>query len=73
MQAVEDEQHFVFGCPMYTGIREQYGCLFGHDQGSIRLFLERDAAPLPSVACYIHLCFHARMSNESHLAPHPGL
>ena len=25
------------------------------------------------VAQYSHLCFQARMSNESHLAPHPGL
>ena len=34
---------------------------------------ERNADQMPSVACYIHLCFHARMSDESHLAPHPGL
>ena len=27
--------------------------LFGHDQGSIGLFLERNADRLPSLACYI--------------------
>ena len=60
---------------MYTGIREQYSFLFGHDQleGSIRLFLDRNADQMPRVARYFHLCFHARMSDESRLAPHPGL
>ena len=28
---------------------------------------------MPVVAHYIHLCFHARMSDESYLAPQPGL
>ena len=28
---------------------------------------------MSSVAQYIHLCFQARMSHESHEAPHPGL
>ena len=73
MQAVEDEQHFLFDCPVYTGITEQYTFLFGHDQGSLRLFLERNADQMPCVARYIHLCFHARMSDESHPARHPGL
>ena len=70
MQAVEDEQHFLFDCPLYTAMREQHSFLFGHDHGSIRLILERNADQMPSVACYINLCFHARMSNESRLAPH---
>lgn len=42
MQAVEDEQHFLFDCPLYKTVREQYAFLFGHDQGSIRLVLERN-------------------------------
>ncbi|DBA66314.1 TPA: hypothetical protein ACH3X2_002563 [Trebouxia sp. C0005] len=41
--------------------------------GSFRLFLERNADQMSLVAHYIHLCFQARMSDESHLAPHPGL
>ena len=47
--------------------------VFGLDRASIRLFLERNAAQMSCVAQYIHLCFQARMSDESHLAPHPGL
>ena len=39
----------------------------------IRLFLERNAAQMSGVARYIHLCFQARMSDESRLAPHPRL
>ena len=31
--------------------------------------LERNADQMPLVAHYIHLCFHARTSDESHLAP----
>ena len=73
MNAVENEQHFLFDCPPYSGIRQQHTILFGPDQGSIRLFLERNADQIPLVAHYIHLCFQARMSDESHLAPQPGL
>ena len=75
MQAVEDEQHFLLDCPLHTQIRQQHDFLFGLDHGSIRLFLERmrNAAQMSCVAQYIHLCFQARMSDESHLAPHPGL
>ena len=35
--------------------------------------LERNADQMPLVAHYIHLCFHARMSDESHLAAQPEL
>ena len=73
MNAVENEQHFLFDCPLYTGIRQQHAILFGADHGSIRLFLERNADQIPLVSHYIHLCFQARMSDESHLAPQPGL
>ncbi|KAA6424585.1 MAG: hypothetical protein FRX49_05794 [Trebouxia sp. A1-2] len=73
MNAVEDEQHFLFHCPLYNNIREQHTTLFGSEQGSIRLFLERSADQMSLVAHYFHLCFQARMSDESHLAPHPGL
>ena len=54
-QAVEDEQHLLFGWSVYTAIREQHSFLFGHDRGSIRLCLERNADQMPSVARYIHL------------------
>ena len=73
MNAVENEQHFLFDCPLYLGIRQQHTVLFGSDQGSIRLFLEHNADQTPLVAHYPHLCFQARMSDESHLAPQPGL
>ena len=53
MNAVENEQHFLFDRPFYTGIRQQHTVLFGPDQGSIRLFLERNADRIPLVAHYI--------------------
>ena len=59
--------------PLYTGIGQQHNALFGPDQGSICLFLERNADQMPLVAHYIHLCFPARMSDESQLAPQHGL
>ena len=73
MNAIENEQHFLFDCPLYTCIRQQHTVLFGPDQGSIRLCLEHNADQTPLVAHYIHQCFQARMSDESHLAPQPGL
>ena len=77
MQAIEDEQHFLFDCPIYSIIRgqHQYFSLFGpnYQQRNIRLFFEQNAHQLDFVAHHIHLCFQARMSDESHLAPHPRL
>ena len=58
---------------LYNDIRERHTILFGSEQGSIRLLLERNADQMGLVAHYIHLCFQTRMSDESHLAPHPGL
>ena len=43
----EDEQHFLFDCPLYSGIRQLHTVLFASDQGSIRLFLERNADQTP--------------------------
>ena len=37
------------------------------------LFLEANTDQLPLVARQIYLCFQARKSDESHLAPYPGL
>ena len=73
MTAVDDEQHFLFDCPLNRGTREQHAVLFGSDQGSIRFFLEENADQMSLIAQYIHLCFQARQSDESHLAPQPGL
>ena len=75
MQAVEDEQHFLFDCPFYSVIRGQHFSLFGSafHQRDIRLFFEANTDQLPLVARHIHLCFQARKSDESHLAPYPGL
>ena len=75
MQAVEDEQHFLFDCPFYSIIRGQHFSLFGpnYQQRDIRLFFEQNSHQLGFVAHHIHLCFQARMSDESLLAPHPRL
>ena len=75
MQAVEDEQHFLFDCPFYSVFRGQHFSLFGPSfhQRDIRLFFEANSDQLPLVARHIHLCFQARKSDESHLAPYPGL
>ncbi len=42
MQAVEDEQHFLFDCPFYSIIRGQHFSLVGpnYQQRDIRLFFE---------------------------------
>ena len=70
-----DGQHFLFDCPFYSIIRGQNFSLFGpnYQQRDIRLFFEQNAHQLGFVAHHIHLCFQARMSDESHLAPHPRL
>ena len=75
MQVVEDEQHFLFDCPFYSIIRGQHFPLFGSafHQRDIRLFFEANADQLSLVATHLHLCFQARKSDESHLAPYPGL
>ena len=69
MQAIEDEQLFLFDCPFYSIIRGQHFSLFDPDyqQHDIRLFFEQNAHQLGFVR------FQARMSGESHLAPHPRL
>lgn len=46
--------------------------VFTH-HGSSRLSCERNADHMSSVGQYIRLCFQARMSDESDLAPYPGL
>ena len=75
MQAVEDEQHFLFDCPFYSIIRGQHFSSFGpnYQQRDLRLFFEQNSHQLGFVAHHIHLCFQARMSDESQLAPHPRL
>ena len=75
MQAVEDEQHFLFDCPFYSIIRGQHFSLLGpnYQQRVIRLFFEQNSHQLGFVAHHIHLCFQAWMSDESLLAPHPRL
>ena len=42
--------------------------LFEYDQDGICLFFKRKGDKMSGVARYIQVCFHARMSNESHLA-----
>ncbi len=52
MQAIEDEQHFLFDCPCYSIIRGQHFLLFGpnYQQQDIRLFIEQNSHQLGSVA-----------------------
>ena len=77
MQAIEDEQHLLFDCPFYSIIRGQLLSLFGpnYQQRDIGLLFEQilNADRFDFMAHHIHLCFQARMSIESHLAPHPRL
>ncbi len=64
-----------FDCPFYSIIRGQHFSLFGpnYQQRDLRLFFEQNSHQLGFVAHHIHLCFQARMSDESQLAPHPRL
>ena len=48
-----------------------FGAAF-HRQ-DICLFFEANSNQLPLVARHIHLCFHSRKRDESHLASYPGL
>jgi len=52
MQAVEDEQHFLFDCPVYSIIRGQQFSLFGpnYRQRDIGLFFEQNSHQLGFVA-----------------------
>ena len=72
MNAVEHVQHSLFDCPLYTGIRQQHTALFGPDQSSSRLFLERNADKTAS-GCPLHSPMLSRQDVRSHLAPHYGL
>ena len=67
VQAIEDEQHLLFDCRFYSIIRAQHFSLFGsnYQQRDIRLFFEQNGHQLGFVAPHIHLCFRARMSDES--------
>ncbi len=70
MQAVEDEQHFLFDCPFYSIIRGQHFSLFGpnYQHRDIRPFFKQNSHQLGFVAHHIHLCVQARMSDESLLS-----
>ena len=43
------------------------------DNRTLYFFFEQNSHQLGSVAHHIHLCFQARMADESQLAPHPRL
>ena len=55
MQAVEDEQHFLFDCPFYSIISGQHFSLFGpnYHQRDLRLFFEQNSHQLGFVAHHI--------------------
>ena len=66
MQVVEDEQHCLFDCPLYKQIREQHDFLLKIvlEHGSIRPFLERNAAHMSSVAQYRRRILQALASQQ---------
>ena len=64
--------HTRFTQDIAAYVTSQHSFMLGHDQGS-SLCLQRNTNQVSSVARYMHLCVHARMYDESHLAPHPGL
>ena len=76
MNPVENEQHFLFYCPLYTGIRQRHNALFGPARA-----LETKVAFASACSAMLTNClrspttftFQARMSDESHLALQPGL
>ena len=40
--AVEDDHHFLFGCPVYAHIRDEFPALFQISYLSVKLFIDTD-------------------------------
>ena len=57
---VEDEHHFLFDCPAYSHIRQQYSHLFHQASPSVAVFLATDQSNV--VGSYPKTCFVPRQS-----------
>ena len=58
--SVEDEHHFLFDCPAYCHIRQQYSHLFHQASSSVAAFLATDQPNV--VGNYLKTCFAQRQS-----------
>jgi len=54
--SVEDERHFLFDCPAYSHIRQQYNHLFHQASPSVATFLAN------VVGSYLKTCFAQRQT-----------
>ena len=57
---VEDEHHFLFDCPAYSHIRQQYSHLFHQASPSVATFLATDQPNV--VGSYLKTCFAQRQT-----------
>lgn len=53
----EDEQHFVFSCPLYDGLRLEFADLFSTESFCVSSFLYQDQK---RIAKFLHACFDLR-------------
>ncbi len=58
--SVEDEHHFLFDCPAYSHIRQQYSHLFHQASPSVATFLATDQPNV--VGSYLKTCFAQRQT-----------
>ena len=58
--SVEDEHHFLFDCPAYSHIRQQYSHLFHQASSSVAAFLATDQPNV--VGSSLKTCFAQRQS-----------
>ncbi len=58
--SVEDEHHFLFYCPAYIHIRQQYSHLFHQASPSVATFLATDQPNV--VGSYLKTCFAQRQT-----------
>ncbi len=60
--SVEDEHHFLFDCPAYSHIRQQYSHLFQQASSSVAAFLATDQPNVVGSCLYLGTCFAQRQS-----------
>ena len=56
--SVEDEHHFIFICPLYSGLRFEYADLFSTDSPTLDQFLSQENQD--RVARFVYACFDLR-------------
>ena len=60
--SVEDKHHFLFNCPAYSHIRQQYSHLFQQASSSVAAFLATDQPNVVGSCLYLGTCFAQRQS-----------